>query len=204
MSRLRKTTAVAASVALVASAGLGAAQAATSSKDRSASSTQQRPGKRGPSAAELNAIASKLGVTTAQLRAAMEATRPAKPAGERRGPGADRAAAIAAALGADVAKVTEILEANRPPRPTTLPAAGTKPPKPDQTALIKALADGLGIEQSVVKAALDKLEADHRAEHEQRHTAMVTALAEELGLEVAAVKAAFEAAKPAKPAKRTR
>ena len=200
MSRFRKTTAVAASVALVASAGLGAAQAATSSKDRAASSSQQRPGgKRGPSTAELNAIASKLQITTAQLRSAMQATRPAKPTGERRGRGADRAAAIATALGADVAKVEEILEANRPQRPATPPANGERPPKPDQTALIEALADGLGLEQSAVKAALDKLEADHRAEHEQRHTAMYTALAEKLGLEVAAVKAAFEAARPAKP-----
>ena len=158
MSRFRKTTAVAASVALVASGGLGAAQAATSSKDRAASPSQQRPGKRGPSTAELDAIASKLGITTAQLRSAMQATRPAKPTGER-------------------------------------------PGRPDQTVLVKTLADELGVEQSAVKAALDKVEAVHRAEHEQRHTAMYTALAEKLGLEVAAVKAAFEAARPAKPAR---
>jgi hypothetical protein len=50
-----------------------------------------------------------------------------------------------------------------------------------------------------VRAALDKLEAEHRAEHEARHTAMAKALAGELGLQAADVAAAFEAVRPAKP-----
>ena len=196
MSRTRKITAVVSSAALLGTAGIGVANAATSTDGSSSStSSQTRPeGPRGGghrlTTAQLQSIASKLGVSTAKLQAAIEANRPARPTGEQRGDrGAGRAADIAGALDADAAKVAEILEANRPARPA------------DGTKLAAALASGLGLEQSAVESALDKLDAEHRAEREARDTARAAAIAKALGLETADVQAAFEAVEPAKPAR---
>jgi protein-disulfide isomerase-like protein with CxxC motif len=165
-----------------------------------------RPAHRGGgpmSSATLAKIAAQLGVSTTQLKAAMTATKPAKPAA-----GTDRRAAmateLAGALGADVAKIQTILDANRPARPTGAKPAGPPPAgaRPSNTKLIAALASGLGIDEATVKAALDKIEAAHKAEHAAREIAMYAALAKELDLSADAVQAAFEANRPAKPAKR--
>ncbi len=205
MSRRKQTVVAAISAAILASSGLGAAQAATTSGD-SARSGSQRPARgpeRGPGSAEISSVASKLGVTSAQLKAALDAARPAKPDGSaRRDRGADHAAALATALGADLAKVQALLEANRPERPASPSAGGQKPPAPDRTALVKALADGLGLEQSAVQTALDKVEAAHRAEHDKRDAAMYAAVAEKLEKSAADVKAAFEAVRLAHPSRR--
>ena len=48
-----------------------------------------------------------------------------------------------------------------------------------------------------MKAAIDKLHADHEAEHAARRDAMSAAVAKQLGLSADAVKAAFEANRPA-------
>jgi hypothetical protein len=204
MSRLRKITATVSAVALLGAGGLSAAQAATTSKDSTTSSAARAHGKRpgGPmSRAQLAAIAKTLGVTSAQLKAALDASRPANPSGTRPDPGAEMATALASALNVDVADVKAILDANRPPRP----AAGTKPSgarpaRPDQSKLVAALASGLNIDAATVKAALDKIEAAHEAEHATREAAMYAAVAKELGLSTDAVKAAFEANRPAKKA----
>jgi hypothetical protein len=157
-------------------------------------------GKRGgPPKVAIAKIATALGVTNAELKSALEAGKPERPAkGERPGPEAF-AADIAEALGVEASAVTPILEANKPARPTTKPKKGSRPPRPDHTALIAALAEGLSIDQSTVEAAFTELEADHKAEHDARHTAMYTAVAEALGKTVAEVQAAFEANRPAKP-----
>lgn len=204
MTRFRKITATVSTVALVGAAGLGIAQSATAAKD--ATSNSARPGAKrggGPmSSAQLAAIAKTLGVTSAQLKSALDASRPAKPTGGKPGPDA-MATALAAALNVDVAKVKEILDANRPAKPAAgaRPAQGARPAKPDQSKLIAALATGLSIDEATVKAALDKIEAAHKADHSVRETAMYAAVAKELGLSTDAVKAAFEANRPAKPAK---
>lgn len=201
MFRTRKLATVIAATALVGGAGFTVAEAAKSG-DGSRSGQQQRAGKhRGgpiPSSA-LARIAETLGVSTADLRSALEANKPAKPSGDQR-PGPQQLAAdIAEALGVDVAQVTPILEANKPPRPQGRPGPGGAPcPKPDHTALIAALAEGLGIEQSTVQAAFDKLESDREGEHEARRQAMYEAVATALGKTADEVEAAFEANRPAK------
>ena len=203
--RIRRMTAVMSAATLVGAAGIGAAQAATTTDANSTTNSAQRaggpPGRGGPTAAQLQSIASKLGVTTAKLTAAIEANRPAPPTGDRRGDrGAGRASELATALGVEASKVQAILDANRPARP----AAGSqaaRPAKHDHPELIAALASGLGIEQATVRAAVDKLEASHQADHQARHDAQYAAIAKTLGLEADAVKTAFEAVRPARPAR---
>jgi hypothetical protein len=203
MSRIRKVTAAVSVAALVGAGGIGAAQAATSTSSAAKTARSDRPGgKRGGpmSTASLAAIAKTLGVTSAQLKAAMDATKPAK--GDRPAR-AGMAAELATALGVETSAVQTILDANRPARPAagTKPAAGSKPKRgarPDNSKLITALASGLNLDEATVKAALGKIDAAHMADHTARETAMYAAIAKELGVEASAVKAAFEANRPAK------
>lgn len=201
MSRLRKIAATVSAVALLGAGGFSAAEAATAAKDSSSSTSRPGPKRGGPmNTAQLAAIAKTLGVTSTQLRAALDASRPAKPTGERPARGAEMANALATALGADVAKVKEILDANRPAKPAAgAKRSGARPAKPSKTKLIAALASGLDIDTAKVKAAFATIEAAHKAEHEAREQAMYTAVAKELGLSASAVEAAFEANRPAKP-----
>jgi hypothetical protein len=195
--RIRRFTALVGTAALVGGGGLGVAQAATDGAQSTTTKRAAQRGHGGPTAAQIKTLADKLGVTTAKLKAAMAATRPAKPAGERPGRGGpgDMAAALATALGVETSAVQEILEANRPAKGDR-PAPGTKP---DHTALIAALAKGLSLETATVEAALAKVDATKEAEHEARHQEMAAALAKELGLETADVAAALEATRPARP-----
>jgi hypothetical protein len=145
----------------------------------------------GPSTADLQTLADKLGVSVAKLKAALDATRPAKPTTR---PSSDPfAAALAKELGVSADKLKAALDASRP--------AGTKPPargtKPDQTALAAALADKLGLDQSTVKAALDKVAAARKADETARRTAQAAALAKELGLDQAKVASALSSWHPA-------
>ena len=186
--RTRKIAAILSATALLGT-GVGIAGAAGGNDG----------GKRGgPPKPAIGKIATALDVTAAELRAALEANKPARPTGQRPGP-EQFAADIAAKLGVETSAVQEILEANKPPRPAGKPQRGQRPPKPDHTKLIAALADGLGIEQSTVETAIGELEAARKAEHESRHQAMYAAVAEALGKTAAEVEAAFEANRPAKP-----
>jgi hypothetical protein len=131
-------------------------------------------------------------VTTTQLQAAIAANRPARPTGARTDRGDGLASEFATALGADATKVASILEANRPARPTTPPSSSTqRPAKPDDSALVTALATGLNLDQAAVEAALAKLQAAHQADHEARDAARFTAVAKTLGVDAAKVQAAF-------------
>jgi len=201
--RIRKTAAIVSVAALLGGGGFSAAQAASGDGG-------SRPARSGAptNSASLAKIASTLGVTTAQLKTAMVANRPAKPADGARGTDG-MATELAAALGVTVADVQEILTANRPARPAR-PAAGTtatRPPrggmgaKPGNTKLIAALASGLNLDAATVKAAFTKIEAARKAEHTARDSAMYAAIASELGLGADAVKAAFAANRPARPAR---
>jgi hypothetical protein len=155
------------------------------------------PGGRGHggpgSHADLAAVAKKLGVTTTQLQSALDRARPADAGKDRGDRGADRAAALAKALGVDTADVQKILDANRPSRDAGGPGRGTRP---DDSALISALAKGLNKSEADVKAAVAKAEQAHQAEHQARETAMYAAVAKALGKDTADVKAAFQAARP--------
>lgn len=192
--RIRRYTAVLGTAALVGGSGLGIAQAQDTSTDRSKT---DRPA-RGPSSADLTALADRLGVSTARLQAAMEATRPARPSGGRREGrrGSDMAAALASALGVQTAQVKAILDDNRP---TSHPRRGTRP---DRTALVPALVSGLNTSEADVRAALATVDAAHRAEHEARDARRAAALARELGLSTETVAAALEATRPARPPRR--
>ncbi len=150
---------------------------------------------RGPSTADLQTLADKLGVSVAKLKAALEATRPAKPTTR---PSSDPfVAALAKELNVSAAKLKAALDATRPARP----AAGSKPPargtKPDSTAMAAALAKELGLDQTTVKAALDKVRAAHQADETARRTAQAAALAQELGLDQATVQSALSSWHPA-------
>lgn len=203
MSRIRKATAVVSVAALIGTGGFGAAQAATSGSSSTSDRPAQRDGGGPPSGSQLSAIAERLGVTSAQLRAAMKASKPARPAaGAPAGRDDGMATALATALGADVAKVRQILDANRPAKPASARrSAGTRPPKPDSTKLVAALASGLGVDTATVKAALAKIEAARKADHAAREAAMYAAVAAQLNLSADAVRTAFEANRPAKPAR---
>jgi len=208
MSPFRQLAAVGATMAIVGTAGLGVANAADQSASGSSrtATTRPGPGHRGGhelTSAQLSSIAAKLGVTSTQLQAAIAANRPARPSGARPDRGDGRATELATALGADATKVAAILETNRPARPSTPPSSTSqRPAQPDESALIAALAKGLSVEESAVKAALAKVRAAHQAEHQAPDGARYAALAKTLGVDAAAVKSAFEAVLPARPAGR--
>jgi hypothetical protein len=206
-TRIRRFTALATSVALVGGAGFGVAQAASgTSTATSATAAKQGKGPGHGPRLDAAALATALGVTEAQLKTALDAVKPAT--GDRKDGREGLAADLAKALGVDTAKVQEILDANRPARPAagTKRADGARPPKggkpgrPDQTALVAALAKGLGLEQSAVTAAFAKLDAAHEADHAARDAAFAAALAKQLGLTDEAVTAALDKVRPAKPA----
>jgi hypothetical protein len=181
-TRIRRFTALVGTTALVGAGSFGVAQAAKNGDDS--------PNRgRGPTNAQVRTLANELGVSTAKLRAAMAATRPAKPNGTRRDPGGDMAAALAKELGVEASAVEEILEQNRPSRP----ARGAKP---DPSGLINALANGLSLDEATVTDAVEKVHAAKQAEHEARHDEMAAALAKELGLTTAEVEAALESKRP--------
>jgi UDP-N-acetylmuramyl pentapeptide synthase len=78
----------------------------------------------------VTALASKLGVSTAKLQAAMQATRPTSGSGAQ-GASADRATALAKQLGLSTAKVQAALDAVRPsggPPQGATPQAGSAAP----------------------------------------------------------------------------
>jgi len=230
MTRQRTVTLLSAAAAIAASAGIAGAvtNSTTTGTDTTpqpgsygTTTTGTHPGDRGGPGrggpggpghrggphrrpltdAQLTQIATKLGISSADLKAALKKTRPAKPPKEQRedhrGPG-NLAADLATALGVETADVQKILEANRPERPSTPPAPGTAPAKPDLSKLVTALATGLNKDEATVQAAFDKLQADHKADHPKGPGAgrgpdeMFKALAAELKLDEADVKAAFE------------
>lgn len=162
------------------------------------------PGHRRPqlSDAQLEKIAEKLGISTAELKSAITDVRKAsRPnAGDRPDRGKALAAALATELGVSVADVEEILEANRPQRPQGRPPQpGTRP---DHSELISALVKGLGKTEPEVKAALEKAFAEHSPKDKGGpRDAHFEALAKKLGLKVEDVKSAFEAVLPKPPAR---
>jgi transcriptional regulator with XRE-family HTH domain len=191
MSRLPKIAAAVSTVALVGAGGVGVAEAATTSQKAAATSRSAHPGRE---AGRLAAIARMLGVTPAQLRAALNGSRPAKPVRRRPAPGGGIAAQIAAALGVPVAAVQAVLDANRPAKaPSGRRPVGVRPPMPGYAQLVTALARRLGLSDATVRAALARLDASGWTDNVRHEQARYAAIAKRLGLSVGAVQAAFEA-----------
>jgi hypothetical protein len=130
MPHVQKFADAVSAAALLGAGGLSAAQAATTTSDSASTPRAARPGPQrggGPLAtAQLAAIAKMLGVTSAQLKAALDASRSVKPAGERPARGAGMASELATTLGVDVARVQRILDANRPARPPPARRSATR------------------------------------------------------------------------------
>jgi hypothetical protein len=199
-ARLRKSAALFSVVAVLGGGGIGAAQAVGASSSTAAPATARAglPPHRGLSETALERIAAKLGVSATQLKAAVEANRPARRDGNDRPPaGAGPAAELAEALGVTEAKVQQILDANRP----DAGSRDARPAKPDQSKLATALAAGLNLDKAKVEAALDKLAAARDKDHAARHAAEYAAIAKTLGVDADDVKAAFEAVLPARGTK---
>ncbi|MDX6705065.1 MAG: hypothetical protein QOK16_3413 [Solirubrobacteraceae bacterium] len=205
MSSIRKITAAVSAAALLGAGGISAANAASTPNDGPAGSrptgSGPRPGGPMPAGA-LDAIAQSLGVTSTQLTAALDATRPPRPAdGARPDRGAGLASDLAKALDVDLAQVKAILDANRPAKPAEGARKMGKHARPDNSKLVAALARGLHLERAAVQAAFDTIDAARKTEHDSREAAMYAAIASKLGVSANAVKAAFEANRPAKPAR---
>ncbi len=129
MSRRSRTVAVLATAAIVPVAAVGVGSAAAQSSSSTTTTQSGLPPRGGPGhGPDLAALATKLGVTQAQLKAAFDATRPTgtPPTGKpgKGDKGAGFAADIAKALGVSADKVQPILDANRPAKPTTQAGGG--------------------------------------------------------------------------------
>ena len=136
-------------------------------------------GRHGP---DVSALATKLGVSTERLQAALEKTRPARSQDDDRR-GADKAAALAKELGVSTARAEAAMR--------TAFEAGSG--RPDQAAFAKSLAGSLNIDEAKVRAALEKARAAHEAEHAAERKQMAAALAKELNIPAAKVETALAA-----------
>ena len=133
----------------------------------------------------LDALASRLGVSTTALRDALQAIRSSQTPQQRR---RQLVQALATALSLPVDKVTSALG-------SVLPDGGDR-----KAAFAAALAKDLGVDTARVQAAFDKLRADlhNRWRDEDRNgpsgdrrAALADALARELGVDAAKVRAAL-------------
>lgn len=187
----RKTAAALAGAVVLGSAGYalgsGSGDGAASAAAGSASGTAPAgygpgagPRERGPRGARLADLASRLGVSEAKLRSALEAVRDdVAPQGERRD---DHVKALADALGKTTAEVQAAFEKLHQAR---------------QDEFAATLAKELGIPASKVSAALDKLRAadkDGRERGGRREG--LAGLAKELGVSSAKLRSALQAARP--------
>lgn len=212
--RAKRFAATIGAASVVAAGAFGVAQQAagqsTTATSKSKATVTQSHGseRRGP---DLSALAAKLGVSTTALKAALDATRPAKPKeGDRE---AKLAAFLATELGVSVDKAKAALTAAKPARPDGgKPPHGAKPPagsrpaggkprgeRPDPSVLAGKLATALGVDKATVTAALAKAHTAGEADHAAREQAMATALAEKLGLNADTVQSALQSLRPAMP-----
>ena len=133
-------------------------------------------GGRGP---DLSALATRLGVSTERLQAALEKVRPAQSQdGDRR---SDKTAALAKELGVSTARVEAAMR--------TAFEAGAG--RHNEAAFAKSLASSLKIDEAKVRSALTKARAAHEAEHAAERKAMAAELAKELNIPAEKVEAAF-------------
>ncbi len=216
--------------------GVSAQTRVTATSTASATSATTPDGKRvgGPGrggfGANTTALAKKLGVSVADLQAAMKAVRDSDTKPDRATELASEAKTIADALGVESATVTTALEASRPAKaaqPTGTTPSSTTPPKDapsgttpgkgaggpgghrgggprggaDDTALIAALVKATGKDEAAVKAALTKADAVRDAARKAHQAEFAKRLAAQLKLDEAKVAAAIETSRPASPAR---
>ena len=153
MTPLRKTTASVLAGAVVLASGAYAIGSQSGGGTSGAATAAARSARAGDRAASL---ASRLGVTEAQLRAAYDDIRKSNPP-----PGGDPRArlekALADALGLDQSKVADALDKLRAQHEAGESAR--------REAFAKSLASELGLDASKVSAALDKLRPDRGGPH---------------------------------------
>lgn len=145
--RIRKAAAVLSATALLGGGAVGIAQAASGDAGTRPGRSGLGPGPGPMSGASLAKIAAALGVTTAQLQAAMEATRPAPPTGARPRGAAGMASELATALGVSTARVKAALD--------KIEAAHRAEHTAHEAAMYSALAAKLGLSADAVKAAFE-------------------------------------------------
>jgi hypothetical protein len=158
--------------------------AAAGSSSGAATQSQADCGPRGPA---LQDLVTKLGVSQDKLQAALDAVR-AKHSGDKR---QDLADALAAELGVSADSVQNALKAARDQ------AGGGGPwHRPDPDALAASLAKHLNLDQTKVKASLDKVRSDAQQRFEQERKQFADDLAQELGLPASKVEDALSSARP--------
>jgi hypothetical protein len=191
--------AVAAGANASASSGSGATNVAARQGPRTV-----RGLRRGARDFGLDALAQKLGVTSAQLRDALKAMRQAKTPQQRR---TEAIQALATALGKPVDQVTSALQSVLPDRG----AAG--PGRRFGTDFAATLAKTLGVDQAKVQAGLDKARQDLQANRGNRgnrrdrgalRDTLVNDIASATGVDAAKVRSALQSAKPDRGTRRDR
>jgi hypothetical protein len=148
------------------------------------------PGRHGPGPA-LDGLATKLGVTPAALRTALEAIREEKTPAQRR---TELAGALAAALGKPVDQVTSALSGVLPDKPSRVRARGD---------FAAGLAKALGVDVAKVQAGLAKAVQDFRGSRGPRGNldTLVADIAAATGVDAAEVRSALRSLRPG-PGKR--
>ena len=126
--RFRKVAVFVGAAALATGVGVGVASQGGETASSQAAPSQRTGAQGARGGMDFGALAEKLGVTSAELRAAMDAARSAAPAGPQAGQDA-RAAALAKELGLPTDKVAAALQSLRPQgAPRGIPPAGGAPP----------------------------------------------------------------------------
>lgn len=122
-------------------------------------------------------------MTSTQLTAALDATRPPRPADRARPDrGAGLASDLAKALGVDVAQVKAILDVNRPAKPAEAARKMGKHARPGNSKLVAALASGLHLERAAVQAAFDTIDAARKTEHDKSRSRRPGSFAARMGI----------------------
>lgn len=127
--RVRRLAVIVGASAVLGATGCGAANS-SSQQSSSASGTQQSAAQAPTGGPDLSALATKLGVSEAKLRAAMAATRPSGTPGQA--PSGDPATALAKKLGLSAAKVRAAMQALGPPGGQ--PPSGSAPAAPQSSS----------------------------------------------------------------------
>jgi hypothetical protein len=174
------------------SGGGGALASGSSGSATSGSPARDRGFRRGGDFG-LDALATRLGVSTTALRDALQAIRSSKTPEQRR---QEFIEALASALGKPADQVTSAVNSVLPDRGARRDGFGA------------ALARELGVDAAKVQAAFDKLRSDfrnrRRDRNRDRRTTLANALATELGIDAARVRAALDKLKPARGDRRDR
>ena len=196
-TRTRGVAALLGATALASTAyGIGTQSDGNAIAARAGSSAQSGEA-RGPRGDHLADLAERLGVSESKLRSALEELRPGRGDGPRRD---SFLAPLAEELGVSTSKLEDALREARGSRGEGRPGGdrrpghgprGHRPGRGDSATFVRRLAAALDMEQSKVRAALEKVREAHEKEHEERHEQFVKDLAEKLGISESKVREVF-------------